>query len=94
MDIEPVIYTKKAPGLAESKMFNPDSANRKSRIDGIFNILFVKINEKKLSESQKSKLAYKRQKFPGLRLEEVQTRIDRLQSTTNRFERIKIHQIG
>ncbi|MFC2054360.1 surface carbohydrate biosynthesis protein [Chloroflexota bacterium] len=94
LEIEPNNYNKKAPGSTDKIKYNPEPGNRASLIDGFINKLFGKINETKLSETQKTKLAYSRQKFPGLRLEEVQTRITRLKSITNRFERIQIHQIS
>jgi len=94
LDIEPAIYNKKALGSTYKIRNNPEPKNRTSLIDGFINKLFGKINKTKLSETQKTQLAYSRQKFPGLRLEEVQTRITRLKSITNRFARIQIHQIG
>jgi surface carbohydrate biosynthesis protein len=50
--------------------------------------------ESKLSKAEKIQLAYARQKFPGISLEDVQTRIFRLREITNRFASIQVNQLG
>ena len=51
-------------------------------------------SESKLSQAEKIQLAYARQKFPGISLEDVQTRIFRLREITNRFGNIQVNQLG
>jgi surface carbohydrate biosynthesis protein len=50
--------------------------------------------EAKLSKAEKIQLAYARQKFPGISLEDVETRISQLREITNRFGNIQVNQLG
>jgi len=93
INVEPDFYPAKAA--------EPVSAGNAQEIAGqshslrsLFRNLRNLPSELKLSKAQKIQLAYARQKFPGITLEDVQTRISRLREITHRFPTVQVNQLG
>jgi surface carbohydrate biosynthesis protein len=93
LDVEPELYHGKAPGSV-SKSNTSKISGQSGFLISSANKLRKKIAEARLSDAQKVQLAYARQKFPGINIEDIQTRISKLQRVTKRFESIQIYQLG
>ena len=93
LNVEPDFYPAKvaepvgAPGSQEI-------AGRSKSLRSFLSNLRNRSSELKLSKAEKIQLEYARQKFPGISLEDVQTRISRLREITNRFAAIQVDQLG
>jgi len=93
INVEPDFYPEKAVepvGANAAQAVAGQSHSLRSFLHNLRN----RNAESKLSRAEKIQLAYARQKFPGISLEDVQTRIYRLREITNRFSTIQVYQHG
>ena len=94
LNVEPDFYPEKLPEPVGASAPQETEGGLRNRLRRVLGSLRRSSPESKLSEADKIQLAYARQKFPGISLEDVQTRISRLREITNRFATIQVYQLG
>jgi hypothetical protein len=94
INIEPDTFTEKTPKPINVGISQSGLNNRGRLVDKIYNKLKRNNSDPNLLETGNRQLAYARQKYPGISLEEIQLKLINLQNITNRFGRLQIHQYG
>lgn len=93
INVEPDFYPEKVAEPVNS-ITTQKMASQSHSLRSYFSNLRNRNSKARLSKAEKIQLAYARQKFPGITLEDVQTRISRLQEITHRFATIRVNQFG
>lgn len=93
MNVEPDFYPEKVAEPVDEPITQA-KPGRSNSLRSFIGNLRNRNAESKLSKAEKIQLAYARQKFPGISLEDVETRISRLREITNRFGNIHVNQLG
>lgn len=70
------------------------SSNQPGVLTGLYQDLKRRVSQARLPKAQKIQLAYARQKFQGISLDEVQKRFLKLQVAARHFTGIRVHQHG
>jgi surface carbohydrate biosynthesis protein len=93
MDVKPESYQH---DTFESKAVGGDTrkADQFLPLNTLYKKFRTRISEARLPKAQKIQVAYARQKFPGINLQDVQKRFARLQVVTGRFTSVRICQLG